>query len=63
MKSPPTATDKCVVCGRKLQHSGPHQLCCSFASYEDGKHDDPICKTCCGPHVPFNPQIYWYPQE
>jgi hypothetical protein len=61
-KSPPWATDRCVVCNHKLEESGEHQLCCSHASYDDGLHEDPYCKKCCGPHAPFNPQIHYFPE-
>jgi hypothetical protein len=59
---PKTATDRCVTCGQKLEAEGEHALCCSSGSYNDRWHDDPVCKACCGPHIPPNPQVEYFPE-
>lgn len=60
--APGYATNKCVVCGHELEKEGDHSLCCSTASYSDTEHLDPYCKACCGPHIPLNPQVTYYPE-
>lgn len=35
----------CCVCGRDVTEGGG--LCCTSASYDDGRHDDPVCRQCC----------------
>jgi hypothetical protein len=33
----------CVQCGKDIKDE---DVCCSYASYDDGTHDDPVCIEC-----------------
>lgn len=35
---------KCIQCGKN------REVCCTYATADDGTHTDPICVKCCGPH-------------
>lgn len=39
---------ECIGCGRDVPTT---EVCCTSATDEDGTHHDPVCKSCCGPHI------------
>ena len=37
-------------------------ICCTGATNDDGSADDyAACRSCCGPHARFDPQVTYYP--
>lgn len=49
--------NSCSVCNQQNV-----SVCCTFATYDDGTHDDPVCRNCCGPHHPQPRDREYFPQ-
>jgi len=45
MQDHDTGSRHCQKCGQDFSAENP--CCCSYASYDDGTHDDGYCRDCC----------------
>jgi hypothetical protein len=52
---PTTKGDTMMTGQRECMLCDSDDICCSSATYDDGTHDEPLCRAHCGPHFPRRP--------